>query len=62
MTGTPATGMDAILGAMTTLTTLMGNVFELMTANPLLTLFLASSVLTVGIGVFAKVKRGAKGN
>lgn len=53
--------MDAILAAMTTLTTLLGNVFDVMTANPLLTLFLAASVLGLGIGMFRKIKGAAKG-
>lgn len=53
--------MEAILASTGTLTTLVGDVFELMTANPLLTLFLAASVITIGISMFRKIKGAAKG-
>lgn len=53
--------MEAILAATSTITTLIGDVFELMTANPLLVLFLAASVITIGIGIFRKIKGAAKG-
>lgn len=52
--------MDAILASTSTLTTLVGDVFELMTANPLLTLFLAASVIGLGISVFKSIKGAAK--
>ncbi|MCI9403739.1 MAG: hypothetical protein HFF04_08720 [Oscillospiraceae bacterium] len=54
------TGMDAILAGTSTLTTLVGDVFTLMTANPLLTLFLASSVIGTGIALFRKLRRASK--
>lgn len=53
--------MDAILASTSTLTTLVGDVFDLMTANPLLTLFLAASLVGIGITLFKKIKRAAKG-
>lgn len=55
------TGMDAVLGAMTTLTSLLSSVWELMTSNPLLTLFLAASLLSVGVYAFRQVKRASRG-
>lgn len=56
-----ATGMDAVLGAMTTLTSLLNSVWELMTSNPLLTLFLAAGLLSVGVYAFRQVKRASRG-
>lgn len=53
-------GMTAILGSMATLTSLMSSVWQVMTANPLLTVFLAASLLTVGISIFKRIKRAAK--
>lgn len=52
--------MDAILAGTSTLTTLVGDVFTLMTANPLLTLFLASSLITLGIGIFRKLRKASR--
>ncbi len=55
-----ATGMDAILGAMDTVTSLMGKVWTLMTSNPYLTLFVAAALIPVGVGVFRSIKRAAR--
>lgn len=52
--------MDAVLGSVDTLTALMGHVWTLMTSNPLLTLFLAVSLISVGVGVFRMIKRAAR--
>ncbi len=62
MEGTPATptGMDAVLEATDTVASLMGKVWTLMTSNPLLTVIVAAGVLTIGLGIFRKVKRTAK--
>ncbi len=63
MEGTPAaaaTGMDAVLEATDTVSTLMGDVWTLMTSNPLLTLIVAAGVLTIGLGIFRRVKRTAR--
>lgn len=46
---------------MTTITDLVTSVWELMTSNPLLSLFLAVSLLGVGVGVFRKIKRASRG-
>lgn len=60
-TGGGASGMPAVLGAFDTVVSLMNKVWELMTSNPLLTLFLAAGLLTIGVRVFRQIKRAAKG-
>lgn len=57
--GAEPTGMDAVIAAIPTLTTMVGKVWELMTSNPLLTLFLAVSMISVGVWVFRMIKRAA---
>lgn len=57
---TTATGMDAVLSATDTVANLMGKVWNIMTANPLLTVIVAAGVLTIGLGIFKKVKKTAK--
>lgn len=54
------TGMDAVMGSMDTLVELTGQVWNLMTSNALLTLFLAVSLISVGVGVFRMIKSAAK--
>lgn len=56
-----STGMPAVLGAFDTVTSLMNSVWTLMTSNPLLTLFLAAGLLTIGVRAFRQIKRAAKG-
>ena len=56
-----ATTLAPVTTAMSTVVTVMGEVWEVMTANPLLVVFLASSLLGVGIKMFRKVKGAAKG-
>ena len=52
---TPVTaGMRQLVGV-------MGDVWSVMTANPLMCVFLGASLFSVGIWVFKKVKRAAKG-
>lgn len=60
-TETVATGMDAVIAAMTTITELVGSVFDVMTGNPLLTVFLAAGLLTVGISIFTQLKSATRG-
>ncbi len=55
-----ATGMAAVLGAMDTVTDLMGNVWELMTSNPYLTLFVAAALIPIGVRVFRSIKHAAR--
>ncbi len=57
MEGTTSNGMDAVLSATDTIATLMGKVWTIMTSNPLLTLFLAAGVLSIGLVIFRKVKK-----
>ncbi len=52
--------MDAVLEATDIVASLMGKVWTLMTSNPLLTVIVAAGVLTIGLGIFRKVKRTAK--
>lgn len=54
-------GMPAVLGAFETVTSLMNSVWTLMTSNPLLTLFLAVGLLSIGVRAFRQIKRAAKG-
>ena len=56
-----ATTLAPVTTAMSTLVTVMGQVWEVMVANPLLVVFLAASLLSVGIKIFRKVKGAAKG-
>lgn len=55
-----STGISAILGSTSTITTLVGSVWTLMTSNPLLTVFLCASLLGVGISVFRKIRKTSK--
>ena len=57
---TPANGLDTVVASTGTITSLMTAVWNMMTSNPLLTLFLGVSLLGVGIAVFKKI-RGATG-
>lgn len=59
--GSESSGMPAVLGAFDTVTSLMNSVWTLMTSNPLLTLFLAAGLLTIGVRAFRQIKRAAKG-
>jgi len=56
-----STGMTAVIGAIDTVTQLMGKCWELMTSNPLLTLFVAAGLLPVGIGIFVRLRNAARG-
>lgn len=49
-----AAGMRQLIGV-------MGDVWSIMTANPLLCVCLGGCLLSVGISIFRKVKRAAKG-
>lgn len=60
-TGTTKTGMEAVIAAMDTVTQLMGSVWELMTSNPLLTLFVAAGLISVGVGAFVAIRNAARG-
>lgn len=55
----PATGMEAVKTAMTTAVSFMTSAFDAMTANGYLVIFLAVTMLGVGVTVFRKLRRGA---
>ena len=50
----------AISEAGTNISAAMGVVFDLMTANPLLTLFLGAGIVTLGFTFFKKAKKSVK--
>ena len=53
--------LTPIITAMGSLVEIMGEVWKVMTGNPLLVVFLAASLFSVGIKIFRKVKGAAKG-
>ena len=55
------TALAPIVSSIGTITELVGEVFTVMTSNPLLVVFLGGSLLTVGIRFFRKLKNAAKG-
>ena len=54
-------GMSAVMSAVDTITQLMGKVWDPLTSNPLLTLFVAASLLPVGIALFTSLRNAARG-
>lgn len=54
-------GMSAVMSAVDTIIELSGKVWELLTSNPLLTLFVAASLLPVGIALFTSLRNAARG-
>lgn len=55
----PATGMEAVKTAMTTAVSFMTSAFDAMTENGYLVIFLAVTMIGVGVTVFRKLRRGA---
>lgn len=55
----PATGMEAVKTAMTTAVSFMTSAFDAMTSNGYLVMFLAVTMIGVGVTVFRKLRRGA---
>lgn len=55
------TGMSAVMSSLDTIVELSGKVWDLLTSNPLLTLFVAASLLPVGIGLFTSLRNAARG-
>lgn len=53
------TGMAAVKTAMTTAVEFMTSAFDAMTANGYLVIFLAVTMIGVGVTVFRKLRRGA---
>lgn len=52
--------MTDILTAVSSVTTLIGDVFTAITSNPLLTFFVAAGILGVGIGMFRRLRSSAR--
>ena len=61
VSGADTATLTPVITAISTLIELVGQVFTVMTANPLLVVFLAASLLTLGIRIFRKLKGAAKG-
>lgn len=59
LTDPATTSMDAVKTAMTTAVSFMTTAFEAMTANGYLVIFLAVTMIGVGVTVFRKLRRGA---
>lgn len=53
--------MDGVISATATIATMVTKVWDLMIANPLLTVFVAASLISVGIAVFGQIKGAARG-
>ena len=56
----PVTGMNAILAQITNITTVVGNVFTIITSNAYLAYFAAVGLVVAGIKIFKKLKKAAK--
>lgn len=54
-------GMSAVMSAIDTIVQLMGKVWDLLTSNPLLALFVAAGLIPVGIGLFVSLRNAARG-
>lgn len=52
--------MEAITTGVTTITTIIGDVFTIITSNALLATFAGAGLLSAGIGLFAKLKSSAR--
>lgn len=54
------TAMDNILAQITTLTTVVGNVFTIITGNAYLAYFAAVGLVVAAIKIFKKLKKAAR--
>ena len=54
-----SSGLSSITSAADTVTTFINKAFEMMTGNPLLCVYLASSLIGVGIYKFVQLRRAA---
>lgn len=52
--------MAALMAGTSTITTMVGDVFSLITGNALLCVFAAAGLLGVGISIFRRLKRAAR--
>ena len=53
-------GLATVLAGTSTITTLVGDVFDMIVSNPLLCVFVAASLISVGVRVFKRVKGAAR--
>ena len=58
---TSTTNIATILDNVSTIKTVVGDVWDVMTANPVLCVFICVSLLSIGFSVFRKAKRAARG-
>ena len=58
---TTAGGMAAVMSAMDTVIDLSGKVWELMTSNPVLAVFVAASLIPGGVTIFVSIRNAARG-
>ena len=56
--GGATTAMESITSAVDTVVTFVTKAFTAMTGNAYLTIFLAATMLSVGISVFRKLRKG----
>ena len=61
MEGSGTTSLAPITTAMGTVVEVTGQVFTVMVNNPLLVVFMASSLLVMGVRLFRKLKGAARG-
>lgn len=55
-----STGISAVTGAVSTITTVIGDVWTAIVGNPLLLVLAAGSLLSIGIAMFRKIKGAAR--
>ena len=58
--GSGSGSLTAVMGQMDEVTTLVGQVFTMLTSNTYFATFLAIGLLSAGIGLFRRVKRAAR--
>lgn len=56
----PSTPMDLILAQITNLTTVVGNVFTIITGNAYLAYFAAVGLVVAAVKIFKKLKKAAR--
>lgn len=61
LTGESTGGISAITGGLSTLTTVVTEVFSMITGNALLAVFAAAGLLMVGIRIFRRLRSAAGG-
>lgn len=58
---TTTTTVASILSNVSSIKTVVGDVWDVMTGNPILCVFICVSLLSIGFAVFRKAKRAARG-